>query len=68
MDELRQARKAIDRIDAELARLFEARMAAAAEIGYPLLVRPSFVLMSERFMSPIRTLKSLRQSAYISRP
>ena len=33
MDELRQAREAIDRIDAELARLFEARMAAAAEIA-----------------------------------
>ena len=33
MDGLRQARAEIDRIDAELARLFEARMAAAAEIA-----------------------------------
>ena len=33
MDALRQARAEIDRIDAELARLFEARMAAAAEIA-----------------------------------
>ena len=33
MDELRQARESIDRIDAELARLFAARMAAAERIA-----------------------------------
>ena len=33
MDELRAARERIDRIDGELARLFEERMAAAAEIA-----------------------------------
>ena len=33
MEELRQARESIDRIDAELARLFEARMAEAAKIA-----------------------------------
>ena len=33
MEELLAARARIDRIDAELARLFEERMAAAAKIG-----------------------------------